>query len=281
MEHELYHYGIKRRSGRYPYGSGERPYQGEPTMQKSSWLVKKQRANDIKRVRTLSDGELRKKIDRLKLEQELKNLTTKDLSPAKKEVTKVLATTAKSTFTVVSANLMPYMTTRLLQGKAPSAQDFGNYLAQKIGLKDPVSKISQVAKSSAPTQAQNQSKDKKTEEKRNENTKKEESKSKSENKESKKDYSSYLNSLIKKSDSTDYSAYLKSLEYDDKKAEEGYNKSKADYDKISKEVDAAAKSVDSWLSNYYSASAKFAYDKVNKETDDILKELEDWTKKHT
>lgn len=24
---ELYHYGIKRRSGRYPYGSGERPYQ--------------------------------------------------------------------------------------------------------------------------------------------------------------------------------------------------------------------------------------------------------------
>lgn len=26
---ELYHYGIKRRSGRYPYGSGARPYQSE------------------------------------------------------------------------------------------------------------------------------------------------------------------------------------------------------------------------------------------------------------
>lgn len=25
----LYHYGIKRRSGRYPYGSGDRPFQGE------------------------------------------------------------------------------------------------------------------------------------------------------------------------------------------------------------------------------------------------------------
>lgn len=24
---EIYHYGIKRRSGRYPYGSGDRPYQ--------------------------------------------------------------------------------------------------------------------------------------------------------------------------------------------------------------------------------------------------------------
>lgn len=26
---ELYHYGIKRRSGRYPYGSGDRPFQGK------------------------------------------------------------------------------------------------------------------------------------------------------------------------------------------------------------------------------------------------------------
>ncbi len=29
MKNELYHYGIKRRSGRYPWGSGERPFQGE------------------------------------------------------------------------------------------------------------------------------------------------------------------------------------------------------------------------------------------------------------
>lgn len=26
---ELYHFGIKRRSGRYPYGSGDRPFQSE------------------------------------------------------------------------------------------------------------------------------------------------------------------------------------------------------------------------------------------------------------
>lgn len=29
MYDELYHYGIKRRSGRYPWGSGERPHQSE------------------------------------------------------------------------------------------------------------------------------------------------------------------------------------------------------------------------------------------------------------
>lgn len=26
--YEIYHFGVKHRSGRYPYGSGERPYQG-------------------------------------------------------------------------------------------------------------------------------------------------------------------------------------------------------------------------------------------------------------
>lgn len=34
---ELYHYGIPRRSGRYPYGSGKRPYQG---MNKNDKIIK-------------------------------------------------------------------------------------------------------------------------------------------------------------------------------------------------------------------------------------------------
>lgn len=35
---EIYHYGIKRRSGRYPYGSGDRPYQGEDVKRLRSQL---------------------------------------------------------------------------------------------------------------------------------------------------------------------------------------------------------------------------------------------------
>lgn len=31
---ELYHYGIKRRSGRYPWGSGKNPYQSEEISEK-------------------------------------------------------------------------------------------------------------------------------------------------------------------------------------------------------------------------------------------------------
>lgn len=34
MSKHLAHYGIKRRSGRYPWGSGEDPYQGDPSYQK-------------------------------------------------------------------------------------------------------------------------------------------------------------------------------------------------------------------------------------------------------
>lgn len=32
---EIYHYGIKRRSGRYPYGSGERPFQSRKVLKRS------------------------------------------------------------------------------------------------------------------------------------------------------------------------------------------------------------------------------------------------------
>lgn len=33
---ELYHYGVKRKSGRYPWGSGKEPYQSNPAMAKKA-----------------------------------------------------------------------------------------------------------------------------------------------------------------------------------------------------------------------------------------------------
>lgn len=44
---ELMHYGIKRRSGRYPWGSGERPYQSEEEK------AEKKKQKSIKRKETL------------------------------------------------------------------------------------------------------------------------------------------------------------------------------------------------------------------------------------
>lgn len=42
MNNELYHYGTKRHSGRYPWGSGERPYQGDPQERKARRKAKLQ-----------------------------------------------------------------------------------------------------------------------------------------------------------------------------------------------------------------------------------------------
>lgn len=44
---ELFHYGIKRRSGRYPYGSGKRPYQSLSPMAKKGAKKKQSLARDV------------------------------------------------------------------------------------------------------------------------------------------------------------------------------------------------------------------------------------------
>lgn len=58
---EIYHYGIKGRSGRYPYGSGSRPYQDreEAKRQKNISVGRDRLNNRIRRANALAD------IDRL------------------------------------------------------------------------------------------------------------------------------------------------------------------------------------------------------------------------
>lgn len=104
---ELYHYGIKRRSGRYKYGSGKNPYQSEPSKRKTygelgtidklklkhkqkvaakkkakaskeaetaAKKVEEEKASNMKkpeaeRVKTMTDEEVVNAINRLRLEQ--------------------------------------------------------------------------------------------------------------------------------------------------------------------------------------------------------------------
>lgn len=58
---EIYHYGIPRRSGRYPYGSGERPYQDkeEARRQKNIEVGRERLLNRIEKANKLED------VDRL------------------------------------------------------------------------------------------------------------------------------------------------------------------------------------------------------------------------
>lgn len=97
---ELYHYGIPRKSGRYPYGSGKEPYQDDPKKRRlnkdesapkatskrpeSIWAKRrkaqasesaKKTSNKKKKedVRKVSDEELRRRIARINLEKQYRD----------------------------------------------------------------------------------------------------------------------------------------------------------------------------------------------------------------
>lgn len=72
---------------------------------------KRERANRksaVKNRRTMSDSELKKHIERLKLEREFKNLTEADLAPGRKCVSEILASSGQKVATVAAAGAMSY-----------------------------------------------------------------------------------------------------------------------------------------------------------------------------
>lgn len=73
MNNSLIHYGMKERSGRYPYGSGDDPFQrikrsGFSKNQKKKIIKKAQQEIREKSVSEMTDKELKTRMDRMKLE---------------------------------------------------------------------------------------------------------------------------------------------------------------------------------------------------------------------
>ena len=62
----------------------------------------------VKNRRTMSDADLKKKIERLKLEREFKNLTEDDIAPGRKYVSEILSASGKKALTVAAAGAMTY-----------------------------------------------------------------------------------------------------------------------------------------------------------------------------
>lgn len=69
---------------------------------------KKERKVALKNRRSLSDVDLKKKIERLKMEKEFKNLTEEDISPGRKYVGEIMSSAGKKALTVVAAGAMAY-----------------------------------------------------------------------------------------------------------------------------------------------------------------------------
>lgn len=82
---------------------------GDKNREKLAALYKKEsRKTEVKSRRTMSDTDLKKKIERIKLEQEYKNLVEKDTSPGKKYVSEILSSGGKKALTVAAAGAMAY-----------------------------------------------------------------------------------------------------------------------------------------------------------------------------
>ena len=70
--------------------------------------AKDSRKHDMKYRRTLSTDTIKKKIERLKLDRELKNLTQEDIAPGKKFCSDILRSVGKKTASIVLAGATSY-----------------------------------------------------------------------------------------------------------------------------------------------------------------------------
>lgn len=70
MDNELFHFGIKRRSGRYPYGSGERPYQDK---ERSRGRIQSRRAEKKTKEAMQKRAELLEQAQKAKAYEQLLN----------------------------------------------------------------------------------------------------------------------------------------------------------------------------------------------------------------
>lgn len=62
----------------------------------------------VKNRRTMSDADLKERINRLKLEKEFKNLTEADVAPGRKYVSEIFSESGKKVLTMATAGAMAY-----------------------------------------------------------------------------------------------------------------------------------------------------------------------------
>lgn len=105
----LEHYGIKgmKWGVRRTEEQLER-VRGRPQKLSSNDKVITKRKAERANRRTMSDADLKKRIERLKLEKEFKDLTDQDISPGKKYVSDVLSSSGKRFLTSAAAGAMAY-----------------------------------------------------------------------------------------------------------------------------------------------------------------------------
>ena len=130
----LYHHGIKGMKWgvrRYQNRDGTLTTEGRKKKSTEEIADKKEKSNRkvaVKNRRTLSDADLKKKIERLKMEKEFKNLTEEDIAPGKKFVSNVMSSAGTKVLTIAAAGAMSYAV-KVAMTKEFNIKEAASYIA--------------------------------------------------------------------------------------------------------------------------------------------------------
>lgn len=130
MENNLQHHGIPGQKWgvrRFQNKDGSLTAAGKKKLKKAT---EDERKEASKNRRTLSDADLKKRIERMKLEKEMKDLTDADLSPGKKFINDVLSTSGRRVATTVVTGATLYAIKSGLEGKI-DLKEAASYLAPR------------------------------------------------------------------------------------------------------------------------------------------------------
>ena len=111
LEKMLEHHGIKGQKWgvrRYQNEDGTRTAAGKKRESSPDAKEKETRKADVKNRRTMSDVDLKKRIERMKLEKEYKTLVDEDTAPGKKYVSEIISAAGKRTLAIAAAGALAY-----------------------------------------------------------------------------------------------------------------------------------------------------------------------------
>lgn len=110
-EEMLEHHGIKGQKWgvrRFQNKDGSRTAAGKKRESSPDTKEKEARKADVKNRRTMSDTDLKKRVERMKLEKEYKTLVAEDTAPGRKYVSEILSAAGKKTLTIAAAGVLAY-----------------------------------------------------------------------------------------------------------------------------------------------------------------------------
>ena len=127
----LSHQGIKGMKWgvrRFQNKDGSRTAAGKKRESDLDAETKKIRKTEVKNRRTMSDADIKKRIERLKLEKEYKSLVDSDINRGKKFVSEVLSESSKKVLTIAAAGTMAYAVKAAMTGKF-DFKEAANYIS--------------------------------------------------------------------------------------------------------------------------------------------------------